>query len=256
MQVSPVRRSRPATPKQKSAPPAAKSRMPGEDRRRQILDVAVEVFARNGFGGTKTKEIALAAGISEAILFRHFASKEDLYHAILDSRDNGGAERLLRTLEVFAERRDDYGLFHCIATHVFGSFQQDPAFHRLMLYARLEGHLLAGLFHKRFGVPVIGFLDRYIALRQKEGAFHRCDPQVAGMFAVGVMVHIAMAKSVFQLRRAALPDEAMAREVVDLVLNGLAESGGLRQKKSTASKSKNQKEKLDLNDRQHKTVVD
>src|SRR5580658_5165967 len=45
-------------------------RMPGEDRRRQLLRVAIDSFARNGFSGTKTKDIAAAAGVSEAILFR------------------------------------------------------------------------------------------------------------------------------------------------------------------------------------------
>src|SRR5262245_18253437 len=54
-----------------------RSRMHGEDRRQQLIDVAIQVFGRNGFSGTKTKDIAAAAGVSEAILFHHFASKED-----------------------------------------------------------------------------------------------------------------------------------------------------------------------------------
>jgi len=71
----------PAVPS-KSAETPRPARMPGEDRRRQLLRVAIESFAQNGFSGTKTKDIAAAAGVSEAILFRHFSSKEDLYHAI------------------------------------------------------------------------------------------------------------------------------------------------------------------------------
>ncbi len=77
----------PAVPPKPAEVPARAARMPGEDRRRQLLRVAVESFARNGFSGTKTKDIAAAAGVSEAILFRHFASKEDLYHAILDEKE-------------------------------------------------------------------------------------------------------------------------------------------------------------------------
>ena len=65
----------------------ARSRMHAEDRHRQLLRSAIDCFARNGFGGTKTKDIAAAAGVSEAILFRHFATKEDLYHAILDMKE-------------------------------------------------------------------------------------------------------------------------------------------------------------------------
>src|ERR1700677_1791525 len=77
----------PAPPAKPAETPSRPARMPGEDRRRQLLKVAIESFAQNGFSGTKTKEIAAAAGVSEAILFRHFASKEDLYHAILDEKE-------------------------------------------------------------------------------------------------------------------------------------------------------------------------
>ncbi|MBO0800867.1 MAG: helix-turn-helix transcriptional regulator, partial [Blastocatellia bacterium] len=51
------------------------SRMAAEDRRQQILEVAVKLFSQKGFRGTTTKEIALAAGVNEAIIFRHFATK-------------------------------------------------------------------------------------------------------------------------------------------------------------------------------------
>ena len=77
----------PVIPAKPTESPVRPPRMPGEDRRRQLLRVAVESFALNGFSGTKTKDIAAAAGVSEAILFRHFASKEDLYHAILDEKE-------------------------------------------------------------------------------------------------------------------------------------------------------------------------
>ncbi len=101
----------------RSSRPAA--RMPGEDRRRQLLRVAVESFARNGFSGTKTKDIAAAAGVSEAILFRHFASKEDLYHAILDEKEaTMGGERWFVEMNELAERRDDRGLFQHVARQI------------------------------------------------------------------------------------------------------------------------------------------
>src|SRR6478736_4829698 len=163
--------------------PLRKSRLPADDRHRQLLRSAIECFARNGCGGTKTKDIAAAAGVSEAILFRHFATKEDLYHAILDSReDKHGADRRIAELQAFAGARDDIGLFRHLAVQIVGSFRDDSAFHRLMLYASLEGHLLANLFHERFVLPTGDFLRRYISLRQKEGAFHQCEPRVAVTF--------------------------------------------------------------------------
>ena len=59
-------------------------KMPSPQRRLQIIQVAMELFSRKGFDGTTTREISKAAGVSEAIIFRHFATKEDLYAAIID----------------------------------------------------------------------------------------------------------------------------------------------------------------------------
>jgi len=217
----------------------AGSRMQGEDRRRQLIDVAIQVFARNGFGGTKTKDIAAAAGVSEAIVFRHFASKEDLYHAILDAKEgDGSAIQLIARLEQYAARRDDAGLFECIARATLKSFRRDPAFHRLLLYARLEGHLLAGLFHERFGLPIGDFLRRYIILRQKEGVFRECEPHMAVMLAVGSIVHFAMGRHVFYARKPPVTEETAIRELVEFVLAGLTSNPGVRPTKDRKEKEK------------------
>src|ERR1700761_3993344 len=60
----------------------ANTRLDSDDRRRAIVDAAVPLFAREGFAGTTTRELAEAAGISEALLFRHFPSKQSLYREI------------------------------------------------------------------------------------------------------------------------------------------------------------------------------
>src|SRR5215471_13789215 len=58
-------------------------RLDSDERRKAIVAAAVPLFARKGFAGTTTKELAEAAGISEALLFRHFPSKKHLYDEIL-----------------------------------------------------------------------------------------------------------------------------------------------------------------------------
>jgi TetR/AcrR family transcriptional regulator len=199
-----------------------KVRMHGEDRRRQLLKAAIESFALKGFSGTKTKDIAAAAGVSEAILFRHFASKEDLYHAILDAREGRDAKGgLLQELQALADKRDDTKFFLTLATAIVASFREDPAFHRLLLYASLEGHLLADLFRARFGLPMGNFLRRYVALRQKEGAFHRCDPNVATEFFFGAVVYFAMTRHLFEIHDQEIEDRVVIKELVGLVMRGL-----------------------------------
>ena len=61
----------------------ATPRLDGEERRKAIVHAAVPLFARKGFAGTTTREIAEAAGISEALVFRHFPTKKLLYREIL-----------------------------------------------------------------------------------------------------------------------------------------------------------------------------
>lgn len=58
-------------------------RLDSDERRKVIVAAAIPLFARKGFAGTTTREIAEAAGISEALLFRHFPSKQLLYREIL-----------------------------------------------------------------------------------------------------------------------------------------------------------------------------
>lgn len=61
----------------------AAQRLPAQDRRTSILDAATAMFARYGLEGTRTQRIAQAAGVSEALIFRHFATKRALYRAVL-----------------------------------------------------------------------------------------------------------------------------------------------------------------------------
>jgi AcrR family transcriptional regulator len=59
----------------------------GEERKRQILDVAQRLLARNGWRNTALSQIATEAGVSSAGLLHHFESKAQLLHAVLEMRD-------------------------------------------------------------------------------------------------------------------------------------------------------------------------
>ena len=59
-------------------------RLTAAARREQILDVAVQAFAHQGFHTTSMNDVAVAAGVTKPVLYQHFASKRDLYMALLD----------------------------------------------------------------------------------------------------------------------------------------------------------------------------
>ena len=60
--------------------PATK-RLPADERRRSILDAALSVLAEGGYAGMTTARLARKAGVTEPILYRHFASKRALLRA-------------------------------------------------------------------------------------------------------------------------------------------------------------------------------
>jgi len=202
---------------------ARKYRMAADDRHRQLLRVAIDVFSRHGFGGTKTKDIAAAAGVSEAILFRHFATKEDLYTEILDTKVNRVAsESVRRHVQECVAGRDDYGVFATIARHVLQSFKEDAAFHRLIFHALLEGHIMAHLFQQRMGGCNLN-LGNYIAQRQRDGVFRQADAMLLQEFALGSIVHFAMRRNLFGIgkRRPLSEGVDVAAEVTKFILGGL-----------------------------------
>ncbi|MFF3227173.1 TetR/AcrR family transcriptional regulator [Nocardia suismassiliense] len=91
---------------------AKTERMPRAQRREQILAAATRAFARGGFAATGLDAVAAEAGVTHVILYRHFASKADLYQAVLDRTharlaehvgtddfDDGSIPALLRAAE-------------------------------------------------------------------------------------------------------------------------------------------------------------
>ncbi|MDA2921246.1 TetR/AcrR family transcriptional regulator [Desulfobacterota bacterium AH_259_B03_O07] len=54
--------------------------------RDRILETSMKLFAEKGFSGTTTKEIAERAGVNQALIFRYFSTKKDLYGAIIEKK--------------------------------------------------------------------------------------------------------------------------------------------------------------------------
>src|SRR5437763_11349804 len=63
--------------------PALMPRLKAAQRREQLIEVATKLFARSGYDATTTAAIAIAAGVTEPILYRHFKSKQELFVAIV-----------------------------------------------------------------------------------------------------------------------------------------------------------------------------
>jgi TetR/AcrR family transcriptional regulator len=203
----------------------SRKRFPAEKRRAQLLRIAVELFARRGFEGTTTKAIAAAAGVSEGLIFRHFATKEDLYASILDhTAKESGIEAWEEQLRCYAEREDDQALVRSIVERILQSDRKDPQFQRLMFQAVLTGHPLPRVMAQRI-LPLHKFLCDYIIKRQKKGAFVKCNPNVAVHAIVSMPSHYGLAKGIFGMDLLKLPERSLAESFTRLVLWGLKTSG-------------------------------
>lgn len=71
-------------PSGRNPSPSPKRRLKAEERRAQILDTALPVFAQRGYMGTGTRDLARAAGVTEPVLYRHFAGKSGLFCALVE----------------------------------------------------------------------------------------------------------------------------------------------------------------------------
>src|SRR5690242_16718988 len=79
------------SPRSSTTPPrdrAMSTRLPAPARRRQLLDVALTVFAARGYHATSMNDVAEAAGVTKPVLYQHFRSKRALYLELLE--DVGG----------------------------------------------------------------------------------------------------------------------------------------------------------------------
>lgn len=89
----------------REAPAAAhreKKLRQGPVTREQILDASLRLFSEKGFARTSVRDIAQAAGITDAAIYYHFASKRDLFEALLDERGFTAALESLERAEITA----------------------------------------------------------------------------------------------------------------------------------------------------------
>jgi AcrR family transcriptional regulator len=206
-------------------PTASGRRLPGDERRAQILREAAQLFGSHGFNGTTTRDVAARIGITEAALYRYFPSKEAMYVAILDERM--AASDLLAPIEALAESGDDRAVFTGLALTLLRSVEADPSILRLLLYSALEGHQMARPFQEGRIRRLRDFLSRYLTRRVREGAFREVDPALGARAFIGMVVDHLIVRQVFgQREEYPQPPEEVADAFVSIFLDGVRRRSG------------------------------
>lgn len=198
------------------------TRLQAAERREQLIEVAVDLFSRKGFNGTTTREIASGAGVTEAVIFRHFATKEQLYTAIIDRKMKSPLfEEWIAELRVFMDGSDDQAVIRRLIGSIILTHQLDPKFERVMLYAALEKNEIALLYMHQVTESIVSEFCTYFARRQKEGCFVKMNPEAALVAVIGMAFHYAQITYIHGVKKGQLTDEEALDSFTKIALTGL-----------------------------------
>lgn len=188
------------------------------ERRRRILEAALDLFARNGFHRTSTRQIARAAGVAEGTIFNHFPTKKDLLVAaaaqVVDDYFREEVEPLPResALEALRETfrvRLELGLRH--AERI-----------RFLLAELLSNQEMRQAYFEAVVLRLTDRLERLLEQRIAQGVLRPCNVRVVAGALVGAFLTFLLVALLDEERRlltSPLPE--ISDELARLFLYGL-----------------------------------
>nr|HET6901499.1 TetR/AcrR family transcriptional regulator [Ktedonobacteraceae bacterium] len=194
-----------------------------EDRREQIIDAAMRVFAQKGFAKATNKDIAREAGITAGLIYHYFKSKEDLLGVVIEEHS---PLQLLTSLPAQAFALPPEQFFRFLLIRVLNIVEEEKfvSLLRVVLSEALHGSneyviQVAPMVLQR----ALGFIESYIDAQIAAGAIRQVNSALAAQVLVGSMIG-------FVLRRQVLRDaialqythEEIVEAIVETTLKGLS----------------------------------
>ncbi len=190
--------------------------------RDRILEAAIKLFAKKGFSGTTTKEVAEKAGVNEALIFRYFSTKRDLYGAIIEKKIEEDPGAIESTLEGFKETTDDWLIFKSLAMRMFEFVEKDPTLIRLLYFSALEGHELSDMFFESYVQHQRMMLSNYIQGRVSEGVFKNVNSLLAARSFIGMISNYIIVQELFgEKNKGEFKKEEVVETFVKIFLEGI-----------------------------------
>ncbi|HEX5525642.1 MAG TPA: TetR/AcrR family transcriptional regulator [Solirubrobacterales bacterium] len=150
---------------------------PPADKRRQILDAAVRVFARQGFHATRVSDIADEAGVAYGLVYHYFNSKDEVLNELFVERWSLLLAAIEETDRAGADPREKLG---AVATFIFESYRHDPELMKVIIVEVTRAANSFGKTHLEEIRRAYESIAKIVAEGQESGAFRR---DVAPMFA-------------------------------------------------------------------------
>ena len=191
-----------------------------DEKRQELLKAAMELFAMKGFRGTTTRDLAAHAGVNEAIIFRYFINKTELYRAILEEKLQQARDAHYKEVEELARSSDVPTFLEFLGNKFLERHEQDSTFMRLLFFSALEGHELAEMFLESMAIrdPMAAYMER----QMNEGRFRRMDPYLAARAFFGMLVyHIQMQEIFGQKKRQGFDRSEAVSTFVSIFIGGM-----------------------------------
>jgi AcrR family transcriptional regulator len=195
-------------------------------RPEEVLDAALDQFARNGFAATRMDDIAKAAGLSKAAIYLYFPSKEDVFKALVETRIVVLRDRIANVAEDLMDNPID-GLRQ--AVRLWGQSNADPrisAIARIILAESARFPDLADFYHRvvieRTQKTLVALIEAGIA----KGLFRAVDPVIAARAMISPMLFEMLRRQAFPNEGGQMPIEALSTTFFDLFLTGIVAPKG------------------------------
>lgn len=195
-------------------------RLSRDERRESILNAARRVFTRSGFAGARTREIAAEAGTNEAILYQHFASKEEMFEAAVAER----IEELVRDSLERAKELLPYDPEASTQRMRTGAFIE-RLLHLMVEVAPLLGVALFGdrefgrRFYQQHLAPAVGTLSELVERAKPTWEHRDFDAELVTTSVIGMCFGVALDIHLGQRDR----DIAeVADQLTEMIFEGLA----------------------------------
>ena len=189
------------------------------DRRRQILDAAVRVFARNGFHGSRVGDVAEEAGVAYGLVYHYFKSKEELLETIF--RDTW-TQMLARVREVEASGVPASEQVRQVTALLLRTWRRDPDLVRVLVREVTRSQLVQQEIEEI--TEAMKALEGIIKRGQESGEFRPgLDPRLGAVVFYGALDEVLTGWVLGQLPD---NDEEIARaerNVVQLLVEGMRE---------------------------------
>lgn len=209
----------------------SKARMSGTERRAAIVQAAIRRFAMHGFRGTTTRELAAAAGVSEPVLYQHFATKRDLYTAIVDQLIDQAHKRFDERAKQLEPEATDREFLQWLGESILAYHSEDPDRVRLLVFSALEGHELADLWYEKATLDFIRWVEKHLEKRIAAGAIRQESPELLARAFIFMVSHFGFMQLLFPRRCSPPPDATTVEKLVDIFLNGIATNRNSEEKR-------------------------